>query len=599
MPTTIRWNVAIALLMFQMMPYSSAFIVHSRRSTTSSTIETPQQKRAFLPLTCIDHAPQPRSHFGTSRGSHHVNGRRAAATAVRQLHPTTPTTVGAAAALAGSSLVGLLTSRWIPSGSILGTLMAAACFGNLFSGYVPTSHPLYDLSFTLFLPGSLTLLLLAYQPPPTTSGGKGSENGCDSTARMTTDHDVDAKHHSRSSGGIGDGHSIAACVGRVAVPFAVASASSLVGCWLAYLCAVRFRWFASAGTATATANQPYARAAAGCLSASYVGGSVNCMATARWVGAPPDLLGSLVTADLFTMAIYFSFLSSSLDWDWLVSKFAREGAKKSTVNSDGPSPCNDLDGKGDTPRPPRTLNGAGTARSAEHTLLGRNPSLRSMGLASIPLLLGTYGIVRIANRVEGAVGRWIPGTSCAVIAVVAPLLNSFASANGGMWWKPFGAAANPLSEFFFLSFFASIGIAANLSSALSMGPACLLFSAVALAVHVVGTVGGCLLWKQLVTRGLAAAIAAVESRSNGNHSSSALTKLLRLVGDVELEDVWIASNAAIGGPATAAAFCGARMTKRSPGKLRGRTISATVWGVVGYAIGTVLGVGMFRLLGGR
>jgi TPP-dependent 2-oxoacid decarboxylase len=32
--------------------------------------------------------------------------------------------------------------------------------------------------------------------------------------------------------------------------------------------------------------------------------------------------------------------------------------------------------------------------------------------------------------------------------------------------------------------------------------------------------------------------------------------------------------------------------------LQGRTISATVWGVVGYAIGTILGVGMYRLVGG-
>ena len=64
---------------------------------------------------------------------------------------------------------------------------------------------------------------------------------------------------------------------------------------------------------------------------------------------------------------------------------------------------------------------------------------------------------------------------------------------------------------------------------------------------------------------------------------------------LDLEDVWIASNAAIGGPATAAAFCG-QMRKRDPAKLQGRTISATVWGVVGYAIGTIVGVSMYKLI---
>jgi uncharacterized membrane protein len=65
---------------------------------------------------------------------------------------------------------------------------------------------------------------------------------------------------------------------------------------------------------------------------------------------------------------------------------------------------------------------------------------------------------------------------------------------------------------------------------------------------------------------------------------------------------WIASNAAIGGPATAAAFRN-RMKYNSDGDnnqlLQGRTmVAATVWGVVGYAIGTTLGVAIYRAIGG-
>jgi uncharacterized membrane protein len=99
-----------------------------------------------------------------------------------------------------------------------------------------------------------------------------------------------------------------------------------------------------------------------------------------------------------------------------------------------------------------------------------------------------------------------------------------------------------------------------------MGPACLVFSLWALLVHLIVVVVGSLPLR------------------------------------VELEDVWIASNAAIGGPATAAAFCN-RMKNNSNGDnnqlLQGRTmVAATVWGVVGYAIGTTLGVAIYRAIGG-
>ena len=80
---------------------------------------------------------------------------------------------------------------------------------------------------------------------------------------------------------------------------------------------------------------------------------------------------------------------------------------------------------------------------------------------------------------------------------------------------------------------------------------------------------------------------------------------------IGLEEIWIASNAAIGGPVTAAAFC-TRLKKTTTRKgtptnnddndnesllMVGRTTAATVWGIVGYAIGTTIGVGLYRFLG--
>jgi uncharacterized membrane protein len=414
---------------------------------------------------------------------------------VRKL-PTTTTqlqlnpTLGASVALVGSSLVGLQVDRWVPSGGILGTLLVAAGCSN--TGLVPSVHPLYDACWTWVLPASLALLLLAYRPPPN-------------------------KNVTSSS-------SISSCIRRVAGPFGMASIGSLLGCWISYQCALQLNWFGS---------KEYAKAAAGCLAASYVGGSVNLFATAKLIGAHPNLLGSMATADLLAMAIYFSILSATLEWKWLRSKF-RGNQDNNLV---------------ETPLPD------------DNRILTSDETTTTMGsklLASVPLLGVTWVIVLLANMVDTFMSQWIPGMACAFIAVVAPLLNSLV--NQRTWWTPFPQVASPLGDFLFLTFFASIGMGANLQSALQLGPACLLFSVLALSIHLMVAILG------------------------------------SLPLSVELEDVWIASNAAIGGPATAAAFC-SRMRK-DPAKLRGRTLAATVWGVVGYAIGTSLGVTMYRLLGG-
>jgi len=58
-----------------------------------------------------------------------------------------------------------------------------------------------------------------------------------------------------------------------------------------------------------------------------------------------------------------------------------------------------------------------------------------------------------------------------------------------------------------------------------------------------------------------------------------------------LQHMLIASNAAIGGPATAAVFAG-NSCRLGPEYV----IAATFWGVFGYAIGTPIGVRIFRFL---
>ena len=148
--------------------------------------------------------------------------------------------------------------------------------------------------------------------------------------------------------------------------------------------------------------------------------------------------------------------------------------------------------------------------------------------------------------------------------------------------------ALPLSEVMFHLLFASIGTSANLRQALQSGPACLAFSSLSLAIHIIITFGGCRIIRDWTWY--------------NNHTGKTRNRPSRLAASVEpprmeLEDVLIASNAAIGGPATAAAFCSQMNDKNNLRRLRGRTMAATFWGVFGYGIGTTIGIAMYRLIG--
>ena len=242
-------------------------------------------------------------------------------------------------------------------------------------------------------------------------------------------------------------------------------------------------------------------------------------------------------------------------------------------------------------------------------------------LSSIPLLGLTFAIVQISNKVESYVGKqwWgVPGTACAVISIIAPLINSFFNNNNSSsskrttitstrgyyyrsWWDILSQTANPLAEFLFLTFFASIGIGVNLEKVLHMGPSCIVFSSLALSIHLFIALFGSSMISSLIRRILQSSRKkdCGGSSSSSSSSSNSSPEELIVVG-YELEDVWIASNALIGGPATAAAFvCNQMKDRRSQSKLlRGRTMAATVFGVIGYAIGTIIGTSMYQLVGG-
>jgi uncharacterized membrane protein len=125
--------------------------------------------------------------------------------------------------------------------------------------------------------------------------------------------------------------------------------------------------------------------------------------------------------------------------------------------------------------------------------------------------------------------------------------------------------AVPLSSLLFNLFFAGIGAGASPGPLIACGPAVLGLMAITLAVHL-GT-------SLLALRGLNAL-----SLSRGRPEER-----------VGVDELVVASNANIGGPATAAALAGAL----------GRpdlVLPATAMGTVGYALATTLGVVLYSFL---
>jgi uncharacterized membrane protein len=435
----------------------------------------------------------------------------------------------AVSALVLSTVTGRSFDRWIlPNSGILVTLATSAILSN--TGLAPASHVVYDVCWSTLLPASLALLLLSL-----------------STASSSAT-DVTMKNNQQPK--LENANSAARVVRDLALPFGLASVGSIAGCLLSFFICRAFPgvWQLSG---------PEAAQAAACLVASFIGGSVNFFATAAALAGSTTtaqsttstLVSSMAAADLVVMALYFAFL----DWALYSPRLQRWYGRRGYNNAE----------EGHTKQPvQRELESKSTETSASMdsptttTIAQRLGSLFQRTRAIVLVSGLALTIVQVAVRVERALSNVIPGTACAVIAVLTPAIQRVLPSQNHFVTE-MKEIATPLAEWCFLCLFASIGMSANLGQALRSGPSCLLFSLTALMVHVVIVFSGSL---------------RMGSR---------------------LEDVLVASNAAVGGPATAAAFSG-RIPK-SP-RSNGLFMAATVWGVVGYAVGTTIGVTLYRAL---
>lgn len=376
--------------------------------------------------------------------------------------------------------------------SILVTLTAAAVLSNLL-GWAPLVHPLYETCWDYFLPGSLVLLLFSLS-------SHTAKDPVKYTATPLT------------------------FIRRMAFPFGLASLASVVGCSIALFVSRIFHPILLPPT--------QALEALSCLVASFIGGSVNFMATARLIGSSSAVLSAMAAADLFVMAVYFGVLGIAAN-----STRLKQWITGQTVNGDALI----VDSKND--QPAKLSNTTPNKMSLWQRTKG---SVLALSISAV--------LVEFANYCERRINHVVPGTACAVLALVTPLIRQLIP-TAALAVAPFW------SELSFLALFAAIGLTANVGSALRAGPGCLLLSLLALVVHVLVVLGGTAVWNRTV-----------ECRRS-----------------VDLETILIASNAAIGGPATAAAWAGQRAPQWA--------LAATVWGVVGYATGTTFGVWFYQAAG--
>ena len=338
----------------------------------------------------------------------------------------------------------------------------------------------------------------------------------------------------------------------VAIPFLIASVGSILGCTISFvltlLGAIHSTGWRLWRPGRLLLPPIEAVVQAGCLCASFIGGPVNYFGVRHILVSSDELLGhdggvleSLLgssISDLFLFALYFSVSTTALNSKrlqlWFPERIIEEVSDE-TFTKDSETPFS-------------------KRRTAIAVVIA---AFLANEMVKVSAALG-----RTYLSIPGLMSMSLAGLG-AICSTLLPRILSLFHANALM--DDIRSVSFCLSDICFYLLFAAIGASANLKEAVKLGgwhfASGALFASMALAVHIVTLFGG----------------------------SLAVQKLLNV--RLGLEEILVASIAAIGGPLSAVDFAN-RTTKRR----RGLIIAATVWGVVGYVIATEVGITLIRLL---
>lgn len=242
---------------------------------------------------------------------------------------------------------------------------------------------------------------------------------------------------------------------------------------------------------------------AGIFCATYVGGSLNYMASAEALGLRSgDLLAAGVAADNLAMTLYFLVLFSLPSVPWLRRRYVNRIVENNIESNESGPRIN--------------VRSMATALAIAATTCAAGYGLaEALGVGSSGILVMTALIVAVATLFPRRMGSL--------------------------------AGAHELGVLLMQVFFAAIGASASIILVLTHGVMLFVFAIVILAVHLAFILVAC--------------------------------KLLGL----DLAEIVIASNANMGGPASAAAMAVAR-------RWEALVIPAILCGTLGYAIATFVGV---------
>jgi uncharacterized membrane protein len=278
--------------------------------------------------------------------------------------------------------------------------------------------------------------------------------------------------------------------GPTLIAFAVGAVGTVAGTWVAF---------------QVVPLGPEGWKLAGIFCATYVGGSLNYMATAEALSLRSgDVLAAGVAADNLAMALYFLVLFALPSLPWLRRRFVK--------------------------RVPET--------EADVEMAPTGPRIGVRGMASS--LAVAAAVCALGFGAADAVGFASTGI-LVVTAIVVALATAFPKWLGAM------GGAHELGVLLMQVFFATIGASASVELVLEHGMMLFVFAVGILSIH-------------LLTILLAG-------------------RILKL----DLAEIVIASNANMGGPASAAAMAVARRWETL-------VIPAILCGTFGYAIATFIGV---------
>ena len=307
-------------------------------------------------------------------------------------------------------------------------------------------------------------------------------------------------------------------------------------------------------------------------------------------------MGSMAAADVLIMAVYFAALMGLVQSGTMRSWFPGRGGVGGENEGNGAN-AGGRDGPTAYPSPGEMTATGPSGGGQDTAIAGGVRAAAALFAASLSLL-----IVESSNALERAASPVAPGLGCGFVALQSALARRLLGRSGrgregsegggvarrersrrGAFALAVDSVAPVASDLCLRLFFASVGASADLYRALERGPACVAFASLALAVHATTILLGTLAARGALGRG---GRGAGEGDGPGPSSSWMISPCV--------EEVAVASNAAIGGPATAAAFASSVAKSWTAEARRGLQTAAMVWGVVGYAAGTGIGVAMTR-----